>query len=92
MLKVLAAAVACLLPVPALAEQYLLMAEEDGCVWCAQWDKDISHIYPKTAEGRAAPLQRYDLHGPPPEVAFQNEVRYSPTFILVVDGREVGRI
>ncbi|MEM9426482.1 MAG: hypothetical protein AAGA06_07250 [Pseudomonadota bacterium] len=68
------------------------MAEERGCAWCARWDKDISHIYPKTDEGRAAPLVRYDLHGETPDVALQRRVSFTPTFILVDDGQEVARI
>lgn len=75
------------------AETRLYMAEEAGCVWCERWDEEIAHIYPKTAEGRAAPLQRYDLHGDTPEnVTFRTRVSFTPTFILVEDGVEVGRI
>lgn len=80
------------LPLSASAETYLLMAEEAGCVWCARWNEEIAPIYPKTAEGQTAPLQRYDLHGEPPDVAFAQRVRFTPTFILVEDGAEVGRI
>ena len=80
------------LPLPAAAETYLLMAEEAGCAWCARWDEEISHIYPKTAEGQTAPLQRYDLHGDTPAVDFAQKVRFTPTFILINDGVEVGRI
>lgn len=75
------------------AETKLYMAEEHGCYWCERWDDEISKTYPKTAEGAAAPLQRYDLYGPKPEnVTFKTRVRYTPTFILVQDGQEVGRI
>ncbi len=81
-----------LLPIPALAESILLMAEEDGCHWCAKWNAEIAHIYPKTAEGRTAPLRRYDLHSDTPDVAFAKRVYFTPTFILVDDGKEVGRI
>nr|WP_193749880.1 hypothetical protein [Shimia sp. SK013] len=80
------------LPFPALADAYLLMAEEKGCMYCAQWNADIGPIYPKTTEGRAAPLVRYDLHADKPEVEFAGRVLYTPTFILVVDDQEVGRI
>jgi hypothetical protein len=81
------------LPLPVSAETFLLMAEEHGCVWCERWNAEISHIYPKTAEGRAAPLVRYDLHGEAPEnVSFARRVHFTPTFILVEDGVEVGRI
>ena|SRR5210317_1125129 len=80
------------LPLSAAAETYLLMAEEVGCAWCARWNEEISHIYPKTAEGQAAPLHRYDLHDESPDVEFAQRVRFTPTFILVEDGVEVGRI
>jgi thioredoxin-related protein len=79
-------------PAAAWAETYLLMAEEHGCYWCQKWDKEIAHIYPKTDEGRAAPLQRYDLRAVTPEVEFKKRVSFTPTFILVKDGKEVGRI
>ena len=82
-----------LLPLPAAAgERYLLMAEEAGCVWCAKWNEEIGPIYPKTAEGRAAPLRRYDIREGDPDVVFQSRVRFTPTFILVEDGRELSRI
>ena len=78
---------------PGRAETYLLMAEEDGCYWCGQWNNDIAQIYPKTTEGRAAPLRRFDIHdAPPADVTFKSRVRFTPTFILVRDGQEVGRI
>lgn len=81
------------LPFSANAETRLLMAEEHGCVWCERWNEEISAIYPKTAEGKAAPLERYDLHSETPEnVSFERRVHFTPTFILVKDGVEVGRI
>lgn len=81
-----------LLPAAAIAEPRLLMAEEHGCYWCQKWNEEIAHIYPKTAEGQAAPLQRYDLHGETPDVDFEKRVHFTPTFILVDDGKELGRI
>ena len=92
MLKVLAITLLSLLPVTATAEPVLLMVEEDGCYWCAKWNEEIAHIYPKTVEGRTAPLQRYDLYRDTPDVVFDKRVQFTPTFILVKDGREVGRI
>ena len=77
---------------PATADSYLLMAEEDGCYWCGRWNKEISQIYPKTPEGKAAPLKRYDLHGEMPDVDFKQRVAFTPTFILVIDGKEVSRL
>ncbi|MCG6882369.1 MAG: hypothetical protein LJE62_01300 [Silicimonas sp.] len=69
------------------------MVEEQGCVWCARWDREISAIYPKTTEGQAAPLRRHDLHAELPEgVAFAARIRFTPTFVLVSEGQEIGRI
>lgn len=92
MLRALAVMLAFVAPSAASADPYLLMAEEAGCYWCARWDKEISQIYPKTDEGRTAPLKRYDLHHDAPDVEFERRVHYTPTFILVQDGTEVGRI
>lgn len=72
---------------------HLLMAEEDGCLWCERWTEELGDIYPKTAEGRAAPLMRYDIGQRPPDgLTLKNSVHYTPTFVLVVDGTERGRI
>lgn len=80
-------------PVSSLAEMRLLMAEEEGCMWCARWDSDISVVYPKTPEGHAAPLQRVDIHATLPDgIALKRPLYYTPTFVLLDEGREVGRI
>jgi len=50
-----------LLSAMARAETVLLMAEEDGCYWCARWHDEIADTYPKTDEGMRAPLRRYDI-------------------------------
>lgn len=80
------------LPAVASAETLLLMAEEDGCYWCAKWNEEIGTAYPKTIEGKTAPLKRYDLRLEKPDVAFKSRVRFTPTFVLVKDGKEMGRI
>lgn len=77
----------------ASAETNLVMVEEQGCVWCEQWLADIGPIYPKTAEGKVAPLRRVDLADPlPKDIKFTKSLRFTPTFVLVVDGQEVNRI
>ncbi len=71
----------------------LIMFEEAGCPWCARWNRDIAPIYPKTKEGKKAPLRRVDLHGDwPDDLPELKPVHYTPTFVLIADGREVGRI
>lgn len=39
----------------------LVMFERDGCAWCAQWDREIGPIYPKTQEAQRFPLRRVNL-------------------------------
>ena len=69
------------------------MFETDGCEWCEAWDAEIAPIYPKTADSKIAPLRRVDMDAPLP-AALQSirPVIYSPTFVLMDNGREVGRI
>lgn len=69
------------------------MVEQDGCAYCARWNAEIAEIYPKTPEGAYAPLRRVDLRAPQPEdLTFKGPVIFTPTFILVEDGEEQGRI
>lgn len=75
------------------ADAMLVMVEEKGCIWCAKWNEEISDIYPKTAEGAAAPLLRIDIHAERPDnIVFARSITFTPTFVLVVKGREVSRI
>jgi hypothetical protein len=78
------------LPVAALE---LVMVEEHGCIWCARWNAEIAPIYPKTEEGERAPLRRVDRFEPvPDDLTFARRVIFTPTFVLMRDGQEVGRI
>lgn len=71
----------------------LVMLEQDACSYCEEWHAVIGPIYPKTAEGRTAPLRVVDIHGRWPEdLADISRDRFTPTFILVRDGEEVGRM
>ncbi len=81
-------------PLPVQAgEVKLLMFEEDGCYWCAKWNSELADIYPKTQEGRTAPLVRLDVHDPIPKtLVLKTRPVYTPTFVVIDDGQEVGRI
>ena len=93
MLRALTLATALALGGPAEAGMRLLMVEQPGCAYCARWNAEIAPIYPKTPEGVAAPLERVQLKGPyPADVALGPPPVFTPTFILVRDGEEAGRI
>ncbi|MGI8527404.1 MAG: transcriptional regulator [Pseudolabrys sp.] len=69
------------------------MFEQTGCEWCATFDRDIAPIYPKTVEGRRAPLRRISIDAPlPQDLRFIEVERLTPLFVMVDKGREVGRI
>ena len=69
------------------------MFEQAGCTWCETFDREIAPIYPKTSEGQRAPLRRISIDQPlPSELAFIEIERLTPLFVLVDNGREIGRI
>ena len=71
----------------------LVMFESGSCDWCEAWHEEIGVIYGNTEEAHIAPLRRVDIEGPVPEdLSDIRGIRYTPTFVLMQDGREVGRI
>ena len=77
---------------PAQATE-LLMFESDFCPFCEKWNEELGEVYAKTTEGKRAPLRRVDndLRWPD-DLGDVRPIRYTPTFVLVDDGAEVGRI
>ena len=71
----------------------LIMFEQENCYWCERFHEEIAPIYPRTAEGKRAPLRMVDIHGTLPEdLSGIDTGRFTPTFVLMEDGREIGRI
>lgn len=68
----------------------LIMVMETGCRFCMAWERDIGAGYASTPEGRFAPLVRVKKDAS--EIAGLQPVIYTPTFIVMQDGREVGRV
>ena len=94
---VLAALTAAVWTLPAAARAVhaaeLVMFESPLCEWCEAWDREIGVVYHKTEEGRLAPLRRVERHAPRPEdLGAVDAIVYTPTFVLVDRGRELGRI
>jgi len=71
----------------------LVMFEEPGCTYCATWQEEIGVVYGKTEEGRRAPLRRVDKTAERPADLIAIEgILFSPTFVLLENGMEIGRI
>lgn len=79
---------------PARAAQALLLyVREASCPYCRLWDKQIGPIYPRSAEARRAPLREIDRRDPVlGRVGLASPIIYTPTFVLLIDSRERGRI
>ena len=70
----------------------LVMVRRDGCPWCAKFDREIGPIYPKTEFNSQAPLRQINLDRDPDTSIVHGPIRYTPTFVLADNGKEVGRI
>ena len=71
----------------------LVMIEEEWCEWCQLWNEEIGVVYHKTKEGKRAPLRRVDIHGAEVDALnLRMRAHYTPTFVLMENGVEVGRI
>jgi len=77
---------------PAMTAE-LIMVDRAGCPYCIAWKEQIGPAYPNTDLGKFAPLRIVDLRdGAPEGVTFARPALFTPTFILIEDGQELGRI
>jgi len=76
-----------------LAAAELVMFDSPACEWCEMWDEEIGVIYEKTEEGGKAALRRVSIHDDlPDDLKDLKTIRYTPTFVLISNGQELGRI
>ena len=76
-----------------VAAAEMVMFEQPGCFWCKRFNEEIAPAWPKTEQGRRAPLRRVNIHDTLPEDLADIPVeRFTPTFVLVDDGREIARL
>ena len=69
------------------------MYRQPGCPYCLTWDRVVGPAYPRSDLGKQAPVRMVDLKQPDqPRVELAGRVVYTPTFVLIDGGREVGRI
>lgn len=78
---------------PARSEFRLLMVEEAGCIYCLRWKQEVGPEFPITPEGRAAPIEMIDIRSDEVDsYDLTSRPRLTPTFILVQNKVELGRI
>jgi hypothetical protein len=71
----------------------LLVLEHRGCPWCVLWHREVGPGYSKTSGGQKVPLHRIDTaKASKISVELASILSVSSTFVLVGNGREVGRM
>lgn len=71
----------------------LVYFNSTACSVCEQWDEEVGVLYHKTDEAQRLPLRPQDIHDDKPaDLAFVKGVAFTPTFVMIEDGKEVGRI
>jgi len=69
----------------------LVMIEQTICPFCKQFDDEVKYSESETA--KALPLRRIKLSDPwPQDLANISHDKLTPTFILVDNGKELGRL
>jgi len=71
----------------------LLLLERHDCAWCRRWLLEVGErSWNLSNLGRMAPLRRVDVaQALPEDLRWLTNWRFTPTFVLVVGDREVGR-
>ena len=70
----------------------LVMTDHRACPYCALFNREVGKGYSQTEAGRLAPLRRVSrLKKWPTDLAAITPAYHTPVFILVEDGREIGR-
>lgn len=78
---------------PAFSAIELIMFNSPYCDWCVLWEEEIGVIYEITDEGLSAPVRRVDIDDErPSDLKKLKSVMYTPTFVLIDNGQEIGRI
>lgn len=74
----------------AASDVQLIMVDDPVCHYCRKWDAEIGGGYAASDEGRFAPLRR--VRRGSAELGALAPVVYTPTFIVLQSGAEVGRV
>ena len=71
----------------------LVMITSSHCPWCEAFEDDVGKGYDRTEEALVYPLRRHDFYQKmPDDLAHLTPATMTPTFIVIRDGVEIGRI
>lgn len=78
-------------PMPADAAE-LIMVDARACTYCQKFAREMDDVYAASPAGMSAPIRRVSpFKRWPADLAGVRPAPYTPVFILVDGGREVGR-
>lgn len=81
-----------LMPTGAALAAELVYVEHDGCYYCYRFNHQMAQAYAASATGKKVPLRPVELLSRWPEdLKGIDRPPYTPVFILVEKGRELGR-
>jgi thioredoxin-related protein len=71
----------------------LIVFSSPDCSWCEVWEQEVGAIFPRTEEAKRLQLIHVDINDPlPSRLQDLETIKYTPTFVVLNQGREVGRI
>jgi hypothetical protein len=71
----------------------LLMVTSSHCPWCEAFEDEVGHGYARTKDAEILPLRRHDFYAAmPADLVHITPATMTPTFIILKNGEEVGRI
>lgn len=75
------------------AGRELIVFETEGCIYCGLFRRDVLPDYLKSKRAAEVPIRFVDVqHAGPLEPALAGPLTIVPTVVLLVEGREAGRI
>ena len=79
--------------VPQLGNLQLLVMEADGCIYCGIFRRDVLPSYEASERGKDMPVRFVDINDiPKTGIELQSQIDILPTFVIIKDNRESGRI
>jgi len=77
---------------PAAVAAELVFVEVKSCIYCMRFNKQVAPTYQASEIGKRIPLRRVNLQQRwPADLSEVDRPPYTPVFILVENGREIGR-
>ena len=82
-----------LFPQMAFSDKLLIMVTDKNCPYCQAWEREVGSVYPNTTLSIEYRLVRVELKRPLSKFnSLTKSVHGTPTFILINNGLEIGRI